>query len=564
MKKRVANIIAEQLIQANIKYVFGVTGKAISPFLDAILDYPEIEFISSKHESGAALMAYGYTQGSGNIAVCCSTTGGGFTNLATGVATAYMNSIPLLVLTGQISTAEFGKGSFQESTGFGQSIDTVAFFKPITKESLSLINPENAAQTIRYAIRSATSGRMGPVHIAVPFDIQFAEVQGKLQLMENKPLSDSIYEDSSAMKEALVLIDKAKKPVFLIGWGGVLSGANTDIIELAEKFKIPVATTIQGKGAIPTDHPLCLGIVGICGHPIAAEYIFEQSDLIIAVGTSFGEFSTFSWDERFLKNKKIIQIDIDNREVGKNYHVQVGIIGDAKAIVRRLKGMIDKFNIAPKQSGDEVINLIKTKGLLINPHLMVDNGIPIKPQRLMKEIRDHAPADTIFLADSGSHWAWAMHYLSIGKGGGFFPTLNLGAMGASICSSIGVKISKPESPVICICGDGAFLMSGSEIATAEQFNIAVIWIVLNDSRYNMSEFSLNKMYNRNIGVKLSDTNFSKLAEAYNVKGYRVENPGELAGVLTEALSLKRPVVIDVVIDPNEIPPIGNRKLIAGG
>jgi acetolactate synthase I/II/III large subunit len=550
------------LVQENIKYVFGVTGKAISPFLDAILDYPDIAYISSKHESGAALMAFGYAQGSGNIGVCCATTGGGSTNLATGVATAYMNSIPLLVFTGQVSTFEFGKGAFQESTGFVQSIHTVDFFKPITKESLSIINPKNVAETIRYAIRSATSGRMGPVHINIPFDIQQVEVEFKLQSREKKYFSGEIYdEDSPAMKETLALIDEAKKPVFLVGWGGVLSGANKEIIELAEKLKIPVATTVQGKGAIPTNHPLCLGIIGLCGHPIASKYIFEQCDLLIVIGTSLGEFTTFNWDERFLKINKIIQIDIDNREIGKNYPVHVGITGDANVIARRLKEMIYKSDIEIKQSGNEIINLIKTKGLLVNTHLMDDNSIPIKPQRLMKAIRDHAPADTIFLADSGSHWAWAMHYLSIGKGGNFFPTIGLGAMGASICSAIGVKISKPETPVICICGDGSFLMSGNEIATAEQFNVPVIWIILNDSRYNLPEFSIKKMFNRKIGVKLSETNFSKLAEAYNVKGYRVENPNELSRVLTEALALNKPVVIDVVIDPDEIPPIGQRKLI---
>lgn len=561
MKKRVANLIVKQLIQKNIKYVFGVTGKAISPFLDAILDYPDIDFISSKHESGAALMAFGYAQGSGEIGVCCATTGGGSTNLATGVATAYMNSVPLLVFTGQVSTNEFGKGAFQESTGIGQSIHTVEFFKSITKESLAVINPEDAEEIIRHAIHVATSGRMGPVHVNIPFDIQLAEIECNLHDQEIKTTTTEIYQDGQSLDEVLAHIDKAKKPVFLVGWGGVLSGANREIIELAEKLKIPVATTLQGKGAIPGEHPLCLGILGICGHPVAEEYLFEQSDLLIAVGTSFGEFTTFNWDERFLK-LKILQIDIDKREIGKNYPVHLGIIGDAKVITSRLKEKIEKAKIACRQSGDEAINFIRSNGGVINPHLMVDNSKPIKPQRLMKAIRDHAPENTIFLADSGAHWAWAMHYLSVGPGGGFFPTLSLGAMGASICSSIGVKISRPEAPVVCICGDGSFLMSGNEIATAEQYHISVIWIILNDSKYNLPEFSLKKMFNRTIGVELSETNFCKLAEAYNIKGYRVEDPIDLNDVLIEAIALNKPVVIDVLIDPNEIPPLGKRKLIA--
>ncbi len=562
MKKRVANVIMEQLVHEDVKYIFGITGKAISPFIDAILDYESIEFISAKHESGAALMAYGYAQGSGSIGVCCGTTGGGSTNLATGVATAYMNSVPLLVFTGQVSTFEFGKGAFQESTGYGQTINSVEFFKTITKESFYLDNLLNVAEIIKYAINVATSGRKGPVHISIPFDIQLAEIEYKYQEETHKPQSDEPRSNKKALNDALYLIEEAKRPVFLIGWGGVFSGANIEIIEVAEKLKIPVVTTLQGKGAIPTNHPLCLGIMGICGHAMATEYIYEKADLLIAVGTSFGEFSTFNWNERLLNNKKIIQIDIDDKEIGKNYPVQVALVGNAKGIVHELKLMINKSRITYKKSGDDLVNFIRTTGKYINAHLMEDGGVPIKPQRLMKELRANAPDNTIFLADSGAHWAWVMHYIPIYAGGGFYPTLGLGSMGASVCSSIGVKLSKPDNPVICICGDGSFLMYGNEIATAEQFSISVIWVILNDAKYSMPAFSMVKQFNRTIGVELSKTNFSKLAEVYNVQGYRVEHPDELPKIFAEAIALNKPVVIDVVIDPDEIPPVGKRKLSA--
>lgn len=560
MKKRVANVIIELLLEENIKYIFGITGKAISPIIDAILDYDSVDFISSKHESGAALMAFGYAQGSDHIGVCCGTTAGGSTNLATGVATAYMNSIPLLVITGQISTLEYMKGAFQESTGFGQSINTVDFFKPITKESFSIINAQKVVDSIRYAIKSAKSGRMGPVHISIPFNIQLEEIDYCQQEMFEKPQLSSLFFDNTSINETLNYIDSASKPVFLIGWGGVLSGANIEIIEIAEKLKIPIATTLQGKGAIPTNHPLCLGIMGVCGHQITEDYIFKESDLIIAVGTSFGEFTTFNWDKRFQENKNIIQIDIDSREIGKNYPVAVGLVGDAKVIVHHLKHIIDNSNINIKKSGVEIEKRIKLNIKHFNQHLMDDSSIPIKPHRVMKELTDIAPDNTIFLADSGSHWAWAMHYLPICKNGGFYPAIGLGSMGASICSSIGVKLGKPKNTIICICGDGSFLMNGIEITTAEQFNIPVIWVILNDSKYNMPEKSLKKMFNRTIGVTLSNTNFSKVAEALNVKGYRVENPNDLQSIFAEALTLNKPVVIDVLIDSEEVAPFGQRKL----
>lgn len=560
MTKRVANIIIEQLAKADVKYIFGVTGKAISPFIDAILDFDEIEFISTKHETGAALMAYGYAQGSGKIGVCCGTTGGGSTNLATGVATAYMNSVPLLVITGQVSTFEFGKGAFQESTGQGQTINTVEFFKSITKESINLDHTDKVIETLQYAIKTATSGRMGPVHINIPFNIQLAEIKSLPQDIESPVFTGEIQRIHAEIKKAVRLIDESNYPAFLIGWGGVLTGANREIIVIAEKLGIPVATTLQGKGAIPTNHYLCLGIMGVCGHSTASEYLFDRADLLIAVGTTFGEFSTFNWDERILNNKKIIQIDIDTTEVGKNFPVQLGLVGDAALIIHELNKEIEKSGIKPRQSAHEVEALIKSTGKYINPHLMHDSSVPIKPQRIMQEIRDNAPDNTVFLADSGAHWAWAMHYLPVHHGGGFYPTLGLGSMGASICSAIGVKLSKPDHPVICICGDGSFLMYGNEITTAEQFNIPVIWIIFNDSKYSLPSFSMKKQYNRTIGVDFRKINFSNLAEVFNVKGYRVEKPGDIHRILKEAIDLNKPVVIDAVIDTNEFPPVGKRKL----
>ena len=562
MKKRVVNVITELLIKENVEYVFGVTGKTIAPFLDALIDYSEINFVGSRHENGAALMAYGYAQGSGNIGVCCGSTGGGSTNLATGVATAFMNSVPMLVITGQVATQDYGKGAFQESTGFGQSIDTVDFFRSITKESFAAINPHKVADAIQYGIRSARSGRMGPVHINIPFDIQQAEIDYDKKDLKSPLLTNSTVGESAGLQDALALIDSAEKPVFLVGWGAVQSGANKEILNIAERLQIPVATTIQGKGAIPSEHPLCLGVVGICGHQVAADYVFDQSDLLIAVGTSFGEFSTYGWDHRFFKQKKILQIDIDSREIGKNFPVEIGLTGDASVIVHQLNLMMQKRGMPPKSSGQKIADYIESRGRVMNPERLTDGEMPLKPQRLLNEVNLQSPENTLFLADSSSHWAWSMHYLKIKNGGNFYPTLGLGAMGASIGSAIGLKLSRPDNPVVCICGDGSFLMGGNEIATAGQFNIPVIWIVFNDSRYGMPEASIKKMYNRTIGVSLNHADFALMAESVKVKGYRVETAEEFASAFKEAIELNEPVVIDALIDKTEVPPIGKRKLDA--
>lgn len=560
MKKRVANVITQLLINEQVEYVFGVTGKTIAPLLDAFLDFDQIHFIASKHENGAALMAYGYAQGSGKIGVCCGSTGGGSTNLATGVATAYMNSVPLLVITGQVSTQDYGKGAFQESTGFGQSIDTVDFFRSITKESFAAINPNKVAEAIEYGIRSAKSGRMGPVHVNIPFDIQQAYIESHEPHLKPRIFTEGTVGESAGLEEALLLIDRAQRPVFLVGWGAVQCGAHHEIRKISERLGIPVATTIQGKGAIPSNHPLCLGVVGICGHQVAADYVFDHSDLLIAVGTSFGEFSTYGWDSRFFNKKKIIQIDIDNREIGKNFPVEIGLTGDAKVIINQLNLMIRNKEVKAKPSGRKIGPFIESRGRVLNPRKLEDDSVPLKPQRLLNEVNKLAPDNTMFLADSSSHWAWSMHYLEIKEKGNFFPTLGLGAMGASIGSAIGLKLSLPDNPVVCICGDGSFLMGGNEIATAGQYNIPLIWIVFNDSRYGMPEASIKKMYNRTIGVSLSHTNFAKMAESVNVKGYRVETPEEFSLAFKEALDSNQPVVLDVLIDKTEVPPIGKRKL----
>lgn len=561
MGKKIVDLIIDLLIQENIHYIFGVTGKAISPFIDAILNDNIIHFISAKHEANAALMAFGYAQGSDQIGVCCATTGGGATNLTTGVATAYMNSIPLLVFTGQTATTEFARGAFQESTGYGQSINVVDLFKPITKESFSINIHQNILEKIQYAIKSATSGRMGPVHINIPVDIQNREVD-HIEIPQS--INHRFDHEACCSTDAIItffkLFEQSKHPLLLMGWGSVLSSANRSLVEIAEILNIPIITTIQGKGAISANHHLALGVIGLAGHHSAKEYLFEQCDLLIAVGTSFGEFSTYNWNKDFSKHKKIVQIDIDSRELGKNYPIELPLIGDASAIATQIKEAIPHLKPIPKRYDHYIQRVIDSGIKYQSAYMIKSDATPIKPQRLMGEIRKNAPDNTLFLADSGSHFVWAAHYIPIYQGGNYYPTFSLGSMGASIPSAIGVKLSHPQNPVICICGDGSFLLSGNEIATAAQYNIPVIWIILNDSKYSLPELSIKKMFHRIIGTTLPKIDFSDFAKALNVTAYRVEDPTKLSEVITKALLAHKPIIIDVVIDPKECPPIGDRKL----
>jgi len=558
MQKKVANVIIEYLRQEKIKYIFGITGKAISPLFGAVEDYNDITSITTRHEGGAAFMAYGYAQASKTIGVCCGTTGGGSTNLLTGVATAYMNSVPMIVITGQVPTKDYGKGGFQESTGEGRSLNVVELFKATTKHSTQLINPNKVEDVLRNAIRIALSDRMGPIHINVPLDINFKEVDYELKSREFfVPTSKSACNNES-VERAVELIERANKPLFLTGWGTIINDGHHEVIKIAEKLNIPIATTLQGKGAIRTNHPLCLGIVGLCGHEPAINYAFEEADLLIAIGTTFGEFASLNWHQGLATNKKLIQIDIDATEIGKNYSVDLGLVGDAKTVLQQIHTQIERRSVFPKSFKH---NLSET-GWEINkysePGKMESLSIPLKPQRVLKERRDSTPKQTIFLADSGSHWGWAMHYLPIYEGGAIYPTIGLGSMGAGVCSAIGIKLAKPSSPVVSNCGDGSFQMNGNEIATAKQFKVPVIWIIFNDSRYGMVYHATKKIYGRACGAMLYDVNFAKIAEGFGVRGYRIEKPNELADKLPKAIRLNEPVVMDVLIDPEECPPVGQR------
>lgn len=562
---RVCDVIMHYLCQCGVAYIFGITGKTISPLFDATYNYP-IRPIMARHEEGAAFMAYGYAQMSKMLGVCCGTSSPGAMNLMAGVASAYMNSVPMLVITGQVPMSDFGKGGFQEATNqwqsIGRSVDVVSMFSNVTKMSRQIIDPQKAPEIIRSVIKMAMTGRQGPVHLSIPIDVNLSKI--KLHAWKNNEFLPANKQmcDLSALESALNLIEQAEKPVFLLGWGTILANGSSTLLKLAEHLNIPVVTTPQGKGGIPTNHPLCLGVMGLCGNPSAINYIFEEADLLIAVGTSFGEFTTLNWDPKVATNKKLLQIDIDPMEIGKNYRVNVGLVGDAELILEQL------FKMSEKKLRSKKFQALSSDRWDTNkyytPEQMTSTAIPLNPQRVMKELRDSTPDNTIFLADSGSHWGWATHNLPIYKNGMFFPSLGLGSMGAGICSAIGIRLSSLDAPVVCICGDGSFQMNGNEIGTAAYYKIPVIWIIMNDGRYNMPFYGTIRLYGR--GEEMCDlmkVDFVRFASSFGIKGYCVKKPGELTDVMSNVLSLKEPAVIDVHIDKNIIAPVGNRLNYGG-
>lgn len=326
-----AELLIKCLETHGVEYIFGIPGGALTPLNNAVYK-STIKPIVTKHEEGAAFMADGYARVSGKIGVCCGTSGPGATNLTTGIASSFADSIPLLVLTGQVATSVFGKGAVQEFAGGGLSI--VDMFRRITKYSDIIINEQRVQEMVSKALRISLSSRTGPVHLNLPTDIMKREVS-------ERDISISIGQtavfDREGVKQAARFLLNAKRPVIIAGWGAVLSRADAEIKELAEMMDIPVATSPKGKGVFSEIHPLSLGVLGFAGSPAAKEYITESGvDVMLAVGTSFNEWITSGWDTKLLPSEALIQIDIDADEIGKNYNVDVGIGGDARVVLREL------------------------------------------------------------------------------------------------------------------------------------------------------------------------------------------------------------------------------------
>jgi acetolactate synthase-1/2/3 large subunit len=559
-----AELLMRHLEAEGVKYLFGVPGAPLMPIFHATY-HPDsrIKAIISKHEEGGAFMADGYSRVSGHIGVCCGTSGPGTTNLITGIAASYMDSIPLLVLTAQVATSTFGKGAIQECTGEDRSFATSEVLKAFTKSSVMVLSPDNISFFIKKTLRTALLPRMGPVHLNLPPDIMRKEVGNIDPLLETFRVETS-YFDRDKIKLAAQALLKSRRPTFFLGFGCILSQASQEVRDIAELLNIPVITTPKAKGAFSEDHPLSLGPFGLAGCPTASEWLLNRhSDCLLAIGTSFNEWATNGWDPRLKGDKLLLQIDIDPTQIGKNYPTNIGMVGDAKTVLRELwfelQREIKRTGFLLERSLDQAEEFKRTYPWIPDPTNLISPAKPILPQRLIHDIRSVVPRDGIFFIDAGNNTLWAIHYLQIYEPGTFQLALSYGPMGYSIPAAIGGKLAAPDRPVIAICGDGGFLMHGMEVSTAVQYDIPAIWIIMNDSRLNMI-YQAESLQNRP-GLdryEFKPTDFSLVAKGLGALGFRVERPEDIVPTLQEALNSKRPCVLDVVIDRDELSPIKDR------
>ncbi len=529
------------------------------PLYEAMFDLGSPRPVLAKHEQGAAFMADGYARVSGKLGVCCATTGPGAINLMTGVASAYADSIPMLVLTAQIATGAFAKGAVQESTSHG--VDIVEMFKPITKMSTMLVSSEKMPDMIRLAIRTAMTGRRGPVHLNLPADLVKRLVKAHVVPPAHYHASAAPF-DREAVKLAARRLLKAKRPGLLLGSGVNLSRAHAEARAIAERLSIPVATSPKAKGAFPEDHVLSMGVLGFAGSPRADAYFMGgEVDVLLVVGSSLGEFSTHTWDAKLQPSSALIHIDIDPKEIGKNYPTAIGIVGDAKASLKELGFQIEReirwLEQFSPPSPDSIREFKERHPRCLKPELLLSDAVPIKPQRLIHEMRQWLPEDTLLFVDIGNCIAWSVHYFPITVPGSFQLNLGMASMGHAVAAAVGAKLAAPERPVVAFVGDAAFAMNGMEIHTAVDHSVPVVWVVANNGCHGMVYHGERAQF----GGKFVSSKFRKpldiaaIAEGMGALALRAEKPEDLPKAFKTALGTGRPVVIDARIDPEESPPM---------
>jgi len=529
-----AKAMIKSLKDEGVEVIFGYPGGVVLPLYDELF-VSDIRHILVRHEQGAAHAADGYSRATGKVGVCLATSGPGATNLVTGIANAYMDSIPIVAITGQVATAMIGNDAFQEANITGITI-------PVTKHNYLVTDGKDLPRILKEAFHIASTGRPGPVLIDVPTDVFKEEIDFKSPKNANvtgyKP---KIKGHSMQIKKAAELIKSSNSPIIFAGGGVIASGAHKELTKLAEKMGAPVTTTLMGKGSFPETSPLSLGMLGMHGTKYA-NYAMSGTDLIVAVGVRFDDRVTGKIDE-FARGAKVIHIDIDPAEIGKVVNVDVPIVGDAKNVLTEL---LERLGKCENKEWDEQVQKWKKEA----PLSYEDKGL--KPQYVVEQIYEICP-DAIITTEVGQNQMWAAQYFKYTNPRTLVTSGGLGTMGFGLPSAIGAKVGCPDRTVFDIAGDGSFMMNCQELATAVENDIQVKVMILNNGYLGMvrqwQELFYGKRYSHT-DIE-SKTDFVKLAEAFGAVGRRVTKKEEVKPAIEEAMNVDKPVVIDFVVDREE-------------
>ncbi len=536
MKLNGSEILTEVLIEQGVDTVFGYPGGAVLNIYDALYKYSDkIKHVLSAHEQGASHAADGYARATGKTGVCIATSGPGATNLVTGIATAYMDSVPMVVITGNVGSGLIGRDAFQE-------VYITGITMPITKHNFMVQNVDELADTIRDAFRIANTGRKGPVLIDVTKDVTAAVTD--FEPKEKVVIKDDTVINAEKLKTVAEIVNQAQKPVIMFGGGVVSSNASELALELVEKANIPSCHTLMAAGVIGYNNPLNLGLLGMHGGYVTNKAV-DDADVLIAIGTRFSDRVALDTND-FAKKATIIQIDIDLSEINKNVAVDHYVIGDVKKVLENLLPLVEK-----KDRAEWLKTLEEYKEIDYKP---VDDDSQILPHQLIGAICDMAGEDTVVVTDVGQHQMWAAQYVHHINPRGFLTSGGLGTMGYGYGAAIGAKAALGDSKkVVHITGDGSFHMNLNEACTAVSYNLPVITVIMNNKVLGMVRQWQRCFYGKRFSQTdpHRKTDFVKLAEGFGAKGYYAETIAQFKDAFAEALKQNGPVWIECAIDKDE-------------
>jgi len=531
-----ARVVVELLERQGVEVAFGIPGGVLLPLYDELVT-AKFRHILARHEQCAAHMADGYARVSRKPGVCIATSGPGATNLVTGVATAYMDSSPMVAITGQVATGMLGADAFQEADSFG-------IMMPITKHNFRVTDAKELPKVIKKSFGIATTGRFGPVHIDIPSDVFVADIPEK-ELDREYP-TPSPRRNLSKLLDAVKLLESAERPAILVGGGAQWSSAGPEIVKLAEILMAPIVTTLMGKGVVPDTHPLALGVVGMHGRQ-GANYALHNCDVLLGIGTRFSDRVTGKVSD-FAKSTKIIHVDIDASEIDKNVKGHISLIGDAWTVTNALISGLQSRSI--KQSA------WKSRIKELKEACTCDYdlpGEPIKPQKVIKELSRYLPDDAIITTEVGQNQMWCSHFLEMNGKRQFITSGGLGTMGFGFPAALGAKVARPERTVVDVAGDGSLQMVSHEFATSIQDNIPVVVCLMNNGWLGMvkqwQKLFYEKRYKATTLGNVPD--FVKLAQAYGADAIRIERASEIKEGIKRAIKSDVAFLLDIKIDPEE-------------
>ena len=534
--ERTADVLVRVLVDAGVQVVFGSPGGTIAPLYDALLDAPGIRVVTTRHEAAAVFAAAGYARATGRIGVVLVTSGPGVINAMTGIASAYCDGVPVLVLAGEVARKNHGKGALQE--GSPHHLNIIGMADHISKLALEIPEPNAAPSMLQRAIATALSGRPGPVTVTLPIDVTTALAMSSSVALE---VNTSFTLPAWAVEDAVRhLVGHGKRRTIIFAGSGLRNGDGArKLLEFAERTQLPVMTTPKAKGVFPEGHPLSLGVFGLGGHPSTTAWLEAGLDVLLSIGTSLGDISTNGWSKLLTPREAHIHVDIDARQIGRTYATTLGIAAPAELFLDRMLELLppplERRSYGVRYYSDAEASVTAVEGR-------------IAPQRALWELQQVLPPDSIYTCDSGEHFLFAVHYLRTELPDGFMVMSGLGSMGSGIGAALGVKLAHPHRPVAAICGDGGFAMAASEVSTAVAEKLPIIFVVMNDERLGMVELGHQALYGRSPSYSTSPMSIVALASALGAQTLAIKRPGQILGMESFLRHPRGPMVLDVRVD----------------